>query len=379
MQGLSRRTYLAAAGTAMIAGCLGESDGEVPSGDDDGARPNSSDDRAATPERESSGSDDDGQDLPIVPRELPLPADTETIADAMQRGARKDAIPAIGDPEFFNRSTADEWLDPGHPVFGVVRNGEAKAYPQRVLVWHEIVNDHIGGDPVAVTYCPLTGTAQGFERGGATFGVSGQLVNSNLVMYDRGTDSYWPQMLAVGVTGPHEGDQLIEFNVTWTSWERWRETYPETSVLSDDTGWGRDYGRDPYGSYDPPSGHYENRNLMFPQFGSGTDQDFHPKRVVIGARTADGALAVFKDTLAESEVVEIEVGGVSYVVVYDSALHTGWVYRNPDAATVEHAGASVLVDEVEHPPDDTPLESVIRYDAMWFAWEGYYPGTEVVA
>ena len=374
MGNLNRRAYLTAAGAAIVAGCVGESEEEARSGVD-GTQSNSDDNSGS----ESEGASSDGDDeLPTVPRELPIPADTGTIADAMQQGARKDAIPSIGDPSFIDTVTADEWLDPGHPVFGVVRNGEAKAYPQRILVWHEIVNDRIGGDRVAVTYCPLTGTAQGFERGGAMFGVSGQLVNSNLVMYDRQTDTYWPQMLAVGITGPHEGDQLVEFDVTWTSWERWRDTHPETSVLSEDTGWGRDYGRDPYGSYDPPSGHYENRNLVFPQFGSGSEHEFHPKRVVIGSRSSDGALAVFKETLAESELVELDVGGVPHVVVYDPDLHTGWVYRNPDSVSVEHDGTAVLVDGTERAPDELPLESVVRYDAMWFAWEGYYPDTEVV-
>lgn len=378
MGNLNRRTYLTAAGAAIVAGCVGESEEEARSGVD-GTQSNS-DDNSGSADSESEGTSSDGDDeLPTVPRELPIPADTGTIADAMQQGARKDAIPSIGDPSFIDTATADEWLDPGHPVFGVVRNGEAKAYPQRILVWHEIVNDRIGGDRVAVTYCPLTGTAQGFERGGAMFGVSGQLVNSNLVMYDRQTDTYWPQMLAIGITGPHEGDQLVEFDVTWTSWERWRDTHPETSVLSEDTGWGRDYGRDPYGSYDPPSGHYENRNLVFPQFGSGSEHEFHPKRVVIGSRSSDGALAVFKETLAESELVELDVGGVPYVVVYDPDLHTGWVYRNPDSVSVEHDGTAVLVDGTEHAPDELPLESAVRYDAMWFAWEGYYPDTEVVA
>ena len=375
MRKLNRRAYLATAGAAIVAGCVGESDDEARSGSDE-TRARADGDSDSGSNGVSSDSD---EELPTVSRELPLPADTKTIADAMQRGARKDAIPSIGNPKFISAAAADGWLTPGHPVFGVVRNGDAKAYPQRILVWHEIVNDRIGGDSVAVTYCPLTGTAQGFERGDATFGVSGQLVNSNLVMYDRQTDTYWPQMLAVGITGPHEGDQLVEFNVTWTSWERWRDAYPETEVLSDDTGWGRDYGRDPYGSYDPPSGHYENRNLLFPQFGSGSGREFHPKRVVIGSRSADGALAVFKETLADAGLVELNVGGVPYVVVYDPKLHTGWVYRNPDSVRVEHDGTNVLVDGVEHPSDDLPLGSVVRYDAMWYAWEGYYPDTEVVA
>jgi hypothetical protein len=372
MYALNRRAYLTAvAGVGVLAGCVEESNDA--SSDD-----TNSDETSDSSASEAGASNPDGNP-PTVARELPLPASTDAIEDEMQPGAAKDAIPSIDDPSFMDVAAADDWLDAGHPVFGVVRDGEAKAYPQRILVWHEIVNDRIAGDRVAVTYCPLTGTVQGFERGGAEFGVSGQLVNSNLVMYDRPTESYWPQMLAVGVTGPHERGQLVEFNVTWTTWERWRAVHPETVVLTDDTGYGRDYGRDPYGSYNPPKGHYANENLMFPQFGSGSEHDFHPKRVVIGARTADGALAVVKDALAEAELVTVGVAGVQYVVAYDAELDTGWVYRNHDDRTVERTQTGVTVDGTEHAPSELPLASVVRYDAMWFAWEGYYPETEVVS
>jgi hypothetical protein len=295
----------------------------------------------------------------------------------MEPGAAKDAIPSIDDPSFITAAEGDEWLPPGDPVFGVDRGGDAKAYPQRVLVWHEIVNDRIGGDRVAVTYCPLTGTAQGFERGPVEFGVSGKLVNSNLVAYDRATDSYWSQMLATAITGPHEGDELIEFNVTWTTWEQWRAEHPETVLLSDDTGFARDYDRDSYGSYNPPEGYYAGDYLLFPKF-RGDETDADPKAVVIGARTADGALAVFKDRLVDDGVIEADVGGVPHVVVHDPDLDTGWVYRNPNRLAIEDTAAGVAVDDTTHPPGEVPLESVIRFDAMWFAWDGYYPESVVV-
>jgi hypothetical protein len=99
--------------------------------------------------------------------------------------------------------------------------------------------------------------------------------------------------------------------------------------------------------------------------------------VVIGARTTDGALAVFKDTLAKAELIDIELGGVPYVVTYDSALDSGWVYRNSDRLSIESTDSGFTVEGSTYPPNELPLESIVRYDAMWFAWEGYYPDTEV--
>jgi hypothetical protein len=269
-------------------------------------------------------------------------------------------------------------INPGDPVFGVARNGEAKAYPQHMLVWHEIVNDHIDEEPIAVTYCPLTGTVQGFERGEVEFGVSGLLLNSNLVMYDRSTESHWPQMLAVALTGPYKGEELVEFDITWTTWKRWSSVYPNTLVLLNAGRYLREMGRDPYGSYNPPKGHYANKNLLYPKFSSGSERDIHPKRVFLGSRTEDGALAVAKDTLADAGLIKTDVGGTRYVVVYDPELHTGWFYRNPDKLAISLKNETVSVGGTEYESDNLPLKSVVRYDTMWFAWEGYYPETEVI-
>jgi hypothetical protein len=198
-------------------------------------------------------------DVPSVPGTDSLNA----LANAqLSGGPRPDGIPAIDDPRFFgSMKEANRFLDPGDIVFGIVRNGEARAYPQRILVWHEIVNDVVGGEPLAITYCPLTGTAIGFKRGSTTFGVSGMLVNSNLVMFDRATGSRWPQILGRSIEGDHAGNRLEEFPVIWTTWERWRQAYPETRVLSDRTGFVRNYdgipmaGTTPWAVTTPVTGH----------------------------------------------------------------------------------------------------------------------------
>lgn len=371
MANLNRRTYLAAVATAAVAGCTQSTSGGVDSAagavndNDDDATPTTTDQPNPT-------------GPPTTDRLLPLPDETTTLADSIvSGGVPKDGIPSIDEPEFLTPREADEWLDDEEPVFGVVRNGAVRAYPQRVLVWHEIVNDELGDENLAITYCPLTGTAQGFERGETEFGVSGKLLNSNLVMYDRATDSYWPQMLATAIRGEYEGSVLREFPVTWTSWERWREAQPETIVLSDDTGFARDYSNDPYGSYAPPSGFYASDRLMFEPY-TEVDESLHPKSVVLGARSADGALAVEKEALAEAGVLEGDVGGVPHVAVFDQALETGYIYRNESAASVTLEDGSAVMDGTSYHPGELPLERVLRYDAFWFAWNGYYPDTELL-
>ena len=172
----------------------------------------------------------------------------ELWTERLTSGAGYDGIPAIDDPQFDNVASANERLDPGSPVFGIDYNNEQRAYPQHILVHHEVVNDTIGDDPVVVTYCPLTGTVLAFKRGTTTFGVAGTLLNSNLILFDRGTNTRWSQMLGVGIRGQHVGDSLIELPITWTTWQNWRETYPDTEVLTSETGHLRRYNNDPRSS-----------------------------------------------------------------------------------------------------------------------------------
>lgn len=371
MRPATRRAYLSAIGTVAIAGCLGSAPAEEP-----------------TAEAETDSSASDGDDVattggqtgpPTADRTLPLPDTTSSLADGIvSGGVAQDGIPSIDDPQFIDAPDAETWLDDGEPVFGVDVHGEVKAYPQRVLVWHEVVNDVIGGENLAVTYCPLTGTAQGFERGPTEFGVSGRLLNSNLIMYDRASESYWPQMLATAVRGEHEGEVLREFPVTWTTWERWSDTHPETTVLSDETGYARDYADDPYGSYDPTAGFYADDSLIFSPYAPVDESVLHPKEVVLGARSADGAIAVHKESLASAGVLEGAVDGVPYVAVYDPELDTGYVYRDPNDVGLTYHDGRVTVDGESHRPSGLPLERVLRYDAFWFAWAGYYPETELL-
>jgi hypothetical protein len=358
---------LAVAGLASLAGCA-----QLESADSDTTATPPSSAQAGTA---ASATTAEASGPPTADVQYHLGWDVQTLRDnVVSGGVRKDGIPSIDEPQF--ASPDDVQHEPGDPVFGVVRDGEAKAYPQRILVHHEIVNDTVGGDPVSVTYCPLTGTAQGFERGETTFGVSGNLVNSNLVMYDRATDSRWPQILSTAVSGDLEGESLQEFRVVWTTWAAWRNAHPDTAILTEDTGYVRRYDRDPYGTYNPKSRYYENRNLLFSPLQE--DERGHPKDVVVGARTDAEAVAFVKSTLLEERVLQVSGEQATFVAVSDPTYSTAYIYENPDGVSVEPNGEQYAVDGESYAPDALPLERVRAFDAMWFAWTGLYPESTYV-
>lgn len=405
---------LTAAGSS--AGCLGregsssggEPDGEpvvdlglpcADSGESDdlsGGRPATAFEGArASPETAYS----DG-DLPLRETSLHLGHDRSAfVDDDMSGGVGHDGIPSIDDPRFAR--AADVERPDCERVFGVELGGDVRAYPQRILVQHEIVNDVVGGEPVAVTYCPLTGTAQGFYRGGTEFGVSGRLVNSNLIMWDRATDVRWPQIAATGIEvgGQRDtddadrlvGQSLREFRVVWTTWRRWRNRHPGTLVLTEETGSARNYNRDPYGSYEPPvSGHYSTDAGRQPNFPLLAYDDAESKRVVVGARTAAGAVAFDKRALMAASVLTGKLADTPVVAVADEGITTGYVYANPEGLDVERDGdayavdgasaadGTPAVDGASAPPGDLSLDRLLAFDAMWFAWHGFYPNTERV-
>ena len=269
-------------------------------------------------------------------------------------GPGKDGIPPIDHPRFIPARDVD-YLDDEAPVFGLDHQGEYKAYPQSILVWHEIVNDTVGGRPVSVTYCPLTGTVVGFASPPGeswTFGTTGMLVNSNLLMYDRQTDSEWPQILGRAINGPRKGTELTPVPLVWTTWRAWREAHPDSPVLSPDTGALRRYGSDPYGSYTPPSGYYVEPGTYFPVRHS--DDRLGDKDVVVGIRSGPDRLAIRKRRIFEDRLIQVEVGGITWRAQWDEELAT---------ATVVDADTGEAADFL---------------DAMWFAWFAYYPRTRLL-
>ena len=270
------------------------------------------------------------------------------VAEIHGGGPARDGIPALDQPRFMIAAEAT-FLTPESRVLGMTRHGIAKAYPLAILNWHEVVNDRFGTEPVVVTFCPLCGTGMAFLAtvGDQTldFGVSGLLYNSDVLLYDRQTESLWSQLLTTAITGPLRGRRLTMLPISHTSWADWRQRYPDTLALSPETGHFRDYGRDPY------AGYAHGEQIMFPlRFQS---QRFHPKEPVIGLEL-DGRFKAYPFTeLARAETpLRDRIGERVVRVEFDAA----------------HRGGRVLDRSGQE------LPSVI---AFWFAWYAFHPETEV--
>jgi len=169
-------------------------------------------------------------------------------------GPPKDGIPAIDRPRFVTIEAAARWLDPREPVIVLERSGDARAYPLQILMFHEIVNDTVGGAPVTITFCPLCNASIVFDRNVAgavlDFGTTGKLRKSDLVMYDRQTESWWQQFTGRGIVGRYSGAELRQVPSTIAAFADFRKAFPRGRVLSRETGFSRPYGRNPYRGYD---------------------------------------------------------------------------------------------------------------------------------
>jgi hypothetical protein len=288
----------------------------------------------------------------------PAPPGTADELDEISReitsgGPPPDGIPPVEKPTYLSIADASKHWKDDTVVDALTIDGKPRAYPRMITVWHEIVNETSGGKPIAITYCPLTGSTVVFSAELAdgtptTFGTSGTLYNSNLVMYDRATNSMWPQLFGTAVRGARKGERLREIAGAFTTtFGRWKAKFPDGMVLSTDTGHVRAYGASPYGDYDTSSG------VMFPVRQS--DERFHPKKVVVGIRSNGDALAIPKAEFAQRREANVEVGSRALVARYDADL---------DAVVVL---------------DRRTLEPVSAYDVMWFAWYAFNPKTAVLA
>lgn len=322
----------------------------------------------------------------------------ELARNVISGGPPKDGIPPIDRPRYVSAAEGDTFLRPGDIVFGLDYRGVVKAFPQLILVWHEIVNDEINGEKISITYCPLTGSTvayTGKSRGDGrplTFGTSGKLVNSNLLMYDRQTDSTWPQVLGVAITGPNKGAALDGIPMPWTTWERWKRRYPDSLVLSRETGHLRAYGRDPYGSYTGGGpNYYTSGGPYFPVMARSTQ--FPDKKVVVGIKADASVVALPKVEAAAKGVFNFGAGDQPLVAFYDQTLDAVAVYLRAAPGKelrFTRRGKDEIIDEQTQTTwsaqgkalkgrlAGVQLASVTWFDVMWFAWYAFYPETKVV-
>lgn len=281
-------------------------------------------------------------------------------------GPPPDGIPPIDDPQYISVTEADEFLEDDGPVFIVEMNGEVKIFPQQIMVWHEVVNDTIGGEAISVTYCPLSGSVIGYKNAfddeESDFGTSGRLLNSNLVLYDRATESLFPQILGTGISGKHRGTDLEQVQVTWALWSNAKRVYPDAQVLSKKTGFIKSYGFDPYGSYLKEGTYYDSDHVFFPVMN--VDDRLSPKEVVVAVKGEEEQLAFVKSAVQEQGTFEAVLDGQSIVAVWDDALGAVKVYKAP-----------YFTEEGEVVEEPTIIPS---FDVMWFAWSAFYPQEEVV-
>lgn len=266
----------------------------------------------------------------------------------MSGGPPRDGIPSIDKPLFVTVKEAEKWIKDSERVLFITHEGVKRAYPIQVMVWHEIVNDTIASTPIVITYCPLCGSGIAYERKingvPVEFGTSGRLYNSNLVMYDRKSESLWTQIEGKAIVGEMSGYMLEPLSIDTLFWRDIKERHPDAQVLSKDAGHRRDYGRDPYGDY------YEKRRLYFSV--ENEDDSLHPKAVIFGIKVNGTYKAYSEHDLLKRKEFNDTVGGVKVRV------------ERFDDGVVKFTNL------------DTKDEIVKERD-FWFAWYAFHPETQL--
>ncbi len=272
---------------------------------------------------------------------------TIPLKEIRRGGPPPDGIPSIDEPKFTPVADVD-FLEADDTIIAFEKDGVARAYPFRILIWHEIVNDTVAGQPIAVVYCPLCGTGMVFDRryGNQTldFGVSGLLYNSDVLMFDRQTESLWSQLGMKAVAGEFVGTELEWLPSEQTTWAAWKTENPEGEVLNTNTGHRRNYFDLPYRSY------FASRGTMFPY--ERNRDELEPKAWVAGIRIDGTAKAYPIDSMPSGEWIDDRVGVTDIRVRYS---------KEEERFEARTSGG----------------EKVPVVHAFWFAWQAFYPETEI--
>lgn len=262
----------------------------------------------------------------------------------------QDCIPSIDKPEFESIKEADLWLNGNDIVFTLNYNDVQKAYPQRILNWHEIVNDSIGDDDIIVTFCPLCGSALAFKREvnktTTQFGVSGKLYNSDLVMYDRFEGNLWQQITGEAIVGPAaQRDEFLKtIPITTTTWDEWKAEFPDTQVLSRNTTYSRDYDAYPYGTYE------YNDEVFFG--GENLDTSLQIKTVVYGIEIDGKTKAYTEGALRRENTINDQIGKAKIKII-------------------RKGSGEIIITNSE------TGEIIPSVRLFWFSWATFNPDTEL--
>ena len=270
------------------------------------------------------------------------------LEDILSGGPPRDGIPALIHPNFVSADDAT-FLQDNDRILGILGKGEAKAYPIKIMTWHEVVNDSLDERPIVVTYCPLCGSGIGFTRKvrgrAATFGVSGLLYQSDLLMYDHQSESLWSQMAMECVAGPLTGEKLDPVYLEHTTWGEWKKSNPQSLALSIHTGYSRAYDRDPY------LGYAQNAALMFPTLP--IDPRYHTKEWVLGVEIKGTFKAYpFSELSKIPGTLHDTVNGQPLVIQLNRTSHSAKAFT----------------------PNGSHVHSLMAY---WFAWSAFHPDTLV--
>ncbi|UTV29474.1 DUF3179 domain-containing protein [Photobacterium atrarenae] len=271
---------------------------------------------------------------------------TIPASQILSGGPGKDGIPAILKPRFVAASQA-RFLSPDDVILGLSMGGVSKAYPIKILNWHEIVNDKIKGRSFIVSYCPLCGSGMAFlskQQGRTlTFGVSGLLYNSDVLMYDHQTESLWSQIRGKAISGSLSGRSLQQYPLTLTRWQAWREAHPATLVLSTQTGYVRNYQQDPY------AGYARSPRLYFP-VANQAPASYPTKETVLGYKGKNSVIAFPFSELRKQDKPKFSYTfeGNRLLIHWDKDNQSAWITD----------------------PQGQLLTTTILY---WFAWYAFYP------
>lgn len=307
-------------------------------------------------------------------------------------GPGKDGIPSLERPAFVSIDETS-YMFADDLIIAIKIDDQIKVYPHKILDWHEVVNDNLSGEDFVLSYCPLTGSAMAWpidnQTGVTDFGVSGILYNSNLILYDRATDSNWPQMLMQSAKGDKKGTQVNQIGIFETRWEVLTSMYPQALILSENNGFSRNYQDYPYGSFKT------NTSLLFNVNNQG-DGRLHPKQRVLGVKVGNvakaynissfaGDIEVLNDTINEKELVIIGSQNDRLSAAFERKVSDGTVLE----FTAEFSQLPIIMSDNEGNMWDIngvavsggrtgeKLTLPFTYAAYWYAWTAFFPNTSV--